>query len=480
MALAVLRARPYGTGMRPTPLSLAGHMRAVLILGLPLIGGHLGQFAIGATDTLLLGWYGVAPLAGGSLGSSFFFVLFVTGSGFGWAVMPVIATLSARGDQAMQIRRVARMGLWLSAAFTALVLPVFLLATPILHALGQPPEIAVLAGQYLAITGWGLLPALGSMVLKSVLAAQEQTRIVAIVTGLGVVVNAVVSGLLIFGLWGLPEMGLRGAALASVAVHLVTFGVLALHAQHTHPDLALFRRLWRPDWPIMAQVWRMGLPIGLTSLAEVGLFAASAVMIGWLGTVPLAAHAIALQIATATFMVHVGLSNAATIRVGRALGQGDGLHLRRGAQAVLILSAGLVVLTIAVFVTLPGPLVGLFLGTGAEDRAAILALGVQLVLMAGLFQAADAAQVMALGLLRGIQDTRRPMVLAAVSYWLVGLPMAWLCGFGLNLGAPGVWLGLMAGLAMAGVLLMRRFWRLLPGVLAPSGATEPPDRACAA
>jgi len=438
------------------------HAVSLLTLGLPLIGGHLAQFAIGATDTLMLGWYGVTDLAAGVLGHSFFFVFFIMGSGFAWAVMPMVAAVSEGGadgtGDVVQIRRVTRMGLWLSMLFAAACLPVMIFSEPILLALGQTETVAGLAAQYLRIAGWAIFPALGVMVLRSYLAALERTQVVLWTTLAGVVVNAGANWVLIFGNLGFPEMGVQGAAVASVTVHVVMLAGLAFYAMRVFPGHTLFARLWRPDWKAFGQVFRLGWPIGLTALAEVGLFSASAVLVGWLGAVSLAAHGIALQIATATFMVHMGLSNAATIRAGKALGRADAVALTRGAWVAVAMSLGFAAATVVVFLSFPEPLLSLFLGEDEPARAEIIALGVTLVALAAAFQTVDGAQVMIIGLLRGVQDTRVPMVIAAVSYWGIGLPASYVFGFVLGFGAAGVWVGLVVGLASAAVLLAWRFW----------------------
>ncbi|TCP62196.1 MATE family multidrug resistance protein [Rhodovulum bhavnagarense] len=437
--------------------ALAAHLRATARLGLPLIGSHLAQFAISLTDALMLGWYDIDALAAEVLGGALFFVLFLVGSGFAWAVMPMVATAAGAGDE-VQVRRVTRMGLWISTGFGLMCLPLFVVAEWLFLRLGQAPEMAAIAQVYLTIAGPALVPALLVMVLKSYLAALERTRVVLGVTLAAVALNALGNYALIFGNWGLPELGVRGAALASVLVNLASMMALVAYAARAVPAHTLFHRLWRPDWEAFARVFRLGWPIGLTNLAEVGLFAASSVMMGWLGTLALAAHGIALQITSAVFMVHLGLSNAATIRAGRAMGQADRVGLRRGAVAALILSGLTVAVSIVVFLAFPEPLIGLFLSPDDQDRAAVVAMGVGLLAAAALFQMVDAAQVMALGLLRGVQDTRVPMIMAAVSYWLVGMPVAYLLGFGLGWGGVGIWLGLAAGLALAGVLMMYRFW----------------------
>ncbi|OWU72543.1 multidrug transporter MatE [Marinibacterium profundimaris] len=439
------------------PMSLLQHMRATLVLGLPLIGGHLAQFAIQLTDTVMLGWYSVEALAAVTLAGSYFITFFLFGAGFAWAVMPMVATFAAKGDQT-GVRRATRMGLWLSLLYSALAMPAFWWAEEILLALGQTDAVAGLAADYLRVAGWGIFPALIVMVLKSYLAALERTRIILWVTLAAAVMNVFGNYVLIFGNFGLPPLGAVGAAWASIITHTTALAGAAAYAVIARPEHQLFVRFWRADWEMFFKVFRMGGPIGITTLSEVSLFAGSTVLMGWLGTIPLAAHGIAIQLGTATFMVHLGLSNAATVRAGQAQGRDDGLGLRRGATGVLILSLVVSLITIAVFLSIPEQLLGLFLEPDNPNRPQILAIGVGLVTIAALFQLVDGAQVVALGLLRGLHDTTVPMVMAAVGYWVVGLPASYILGFVAGLGGIGVWLGLVSGLATAAVLLLWRFW----------------------
>lgn len=439
-------------------MTYGGHVRAVALLGLPLVGGHLAQFAIGLTDSMMLGWYGVEELAAVTLAGSYFFVLFLTGAGFGLAVMPMVAAASAAGDET-SARRVTRMGLWLSLLYSAAAMPLLWGSEAILLQMGQKATVAADAGRYLRVAGWGLFPALLVMVLKSYLAALERTQIVLWITVLAALVNAVANYGLIFGHWGLPELGIRGAAIASIGTHAVSLVAVVIYVLRTLPEQELFRRLWRPDWEMFARVFRLGVPIGVTNLTEVSLFAASSVMMGWLGTGPLAAHGIALQVSSATFMVHLGLSNAGTVRAGNAFGRRDRAHMARGAVVVTAMSLVMSALTVVLFLTLPEPMISLFLDPQDPERAQILLTGTGLLAAAALFQLADGAQVIALGLLRGVQDTGVPMVIATLAYWGVGIPASYGLGFRLGLGGVGIWLGLACGLAVAGVFLMGRFWR---------------------
>ncbi|MEX0276921.1 MAG: MATE family efflux transporter [Ruegeria sp.] len=438
-------------------MTYPGHFRAIAVLGLPLVGGHLAQFAIGLTDTIMLGWYGVEALAAVTLASSYYFVLFLFGAGFGWAVMPMVATAAAEEDET-SIRRSTRMGLWLSLIYAALMMPLLWWSYPVLIALKQEPDVAETASQYLRVAGWGLFPALIVMVLKSYLAALERTQIVLWITVVAALVNGLTNYALIFGNWGAPELGVIGAAIASVVTQIVSLIFVVIYAVRALPEHSLFQRFWRPDWEMFFSVLRLGVPIGLTTLAEVSLFAMSAIMMGWLGKVPLAAHGIALNLASATFMVHLGLSNAATIRAGNALGRRDRAHLEKGAIAVTVMSLVMSVLTIILFLTCAEPLISLFMEANDPQRGQILAIGTGLLAMAALFQLVDGAQVIALGLLRGLQDAKVPMVMAALSYWIVGIPTSYYFGFVYGMEGIGVWLGLVLGLACAAVLLMARFW----------------------
>lgn len=438
--------------------SVGGQARGLLALGLPLVGSHVAQMLIGVTDTVMMGWYDVTGLAALSISAPLFYIVFIFGSGFAFAVAPMVAASIAGGDE-KQTRRVTRMGLWLSIGFGALMLPVFFFAEPIFLALGQTPEVAQEAGRYLPWMGMGMIPALLVQVMKSYLSALELTRaiLLAVIGAAGV--NALVNYALIFGHFGAPELGIVGAGVASLFSHAASLLALTIYALRKRPDHELLKNFHRPDPEALATVFRVGLPIGLTLLAETGLFAASGIMMGWLGTIPLAAHGIALNIASLTFMVPLGLSQAVTVRVGGAWGRRDPEAVRAASLAGMILAMTAALVTVTAFLVIPETLIGLFIDPDDPDRPAIIATGVSLLAMAALFQLVDFGQVMGLGMLRGVQDTRVPMVYAIASYWAVGLPVSYVLGFPLGLGGVGIWLGLCTGLALACISMQLRFWR---------------------
>jgi MATE family multidrug resistance protein len=433
------------------------HNYAILKLGLPLIASNVAQFAIHMTDTIMLGWYDVTALAAATIATTLFFVIFIVGAGFAFAVTPLVAAAAERGDD-VEVRRVTRMGVWLSVIYGAFVMIPFFWTEGILLWIGQEPDVAALGHDYLIIALWGMIPALIVMTLKSYLAALEHTAIILWGTVAAAVLNAALNYVLIFGNFGAPEMGIKGAAIASVVLHCVTVGIFLVYGLRVLPQYKLLQNVLRPDNEIMKRVFLLGVPIGITSLAEGGLFSASAIMMGWIGELELAAHGIAIQLASLTFMVHIGLSQVATIRAGRALGRGDRASLKLGGAMAFVLSGIFALVTVLVFLAIPETLVSLFLSPDEPDRVAVIAVGVALIAMAALFQVVDAAQVMALGLLRGVQDTAVPMVMATVSYWVIGLPVSYVLAFTLEIGPVGLWLGLVVGLSVAAVLLNWRFW----------------------
>ncbi|NNU79379.1 MATE family efflux transporter [Halovulum dunhuangense] len=436
------------------------HMRATIRLGLPLIGTQLAQQGLTITDTIMLGWLGAEPLAAGVLATTLFFIGFILCTGFAHAVMPLAA--NAEGDNDTRgVRRSVRMGLWVVMLVVTLTMPVLWHTEALLLALGQEPALAALAQDYMRIGQWALYPSLGVMVLRSYLSALERTGIVLWATLGGVVLNAVLNWTLIFGNLGAPALGIRGAAIATLGTYCLILAIMLVYCTRVRAlrKYELFVRFFRPDWAAFREVMRLGAPISASLIAEVGLFGASSIMMGWIGTVPLAAHGIAIQVISALFMVPLGLMMAGTVRVGRAHGARDAVALDLAAKAVLLLAVGFAILSALVLWLLPETLIGLFIDRENPAAAEILQVGVVLLAVAAVFQIVDTLQVVSAGLLRGLKDTRRPMVIAVFSYWGVGLPVAYVLGFPLGLGGVGIWAGLAAGLACAAVLLTRRFMR---------------------
>ncbi|MFD1747061.1 MATE family efflux transporter [Rhizobium helianthi] len=437
------------------------HLKATIGLGIPLVGAQLAQMAINTTDVVMVGWLGTTELAAVVLSSQMFFIVYIFGSGFSNAVMPMVAQAVGRGDQ-VQGRRCVRMGMWLVLAYGVCTAPILWFSESILLRLGQEPEVAALAQSYLRILQWGMFPALLLMVLRAFVSALQRGSIVLYVTLGMFCLNAVLDYCLIFGNFGFPQLGLNGAAIASTFANLLGFCCITLYIQRQPQTRTyeLFVRFWRPDWAAFREIFVIGLPIGFTILAETGLFAAAALLMGTLGTRELAAHGIAMQLASIAFMIPVGLSQVATVRVGIAYGRDDHLGVRRAAITVLLVGLCFSAIGTALFALFPAQLGGLFLDTRRPDALAVIQLAVPLIIAGGAFQLVDGIQAVASGLLRGLKDTKIPMILALIAYWPIGFVCAWVFAFHFDMRGPGVWIGFVTGLTAAAIFLCLRFYIL--------------------
>ncbi|WP_428982248.1 MATE family efflux transporter [Oricola nitratireducens] len=447
----------------PATMGWAGHLRATLALGVPLVGSQIGLMLINTTDTIMLGWYSVEALAAAVLATPLFFTVMIFGSGFSQAVMPIAAQAEGQGDT-RGVRRAVRMGLWVAIGYSALVMAPLWHTERLLLALGQDQDVAALAGEYMRVAQWAMFPTLVAQGLRAFLSSIERPRIIFWSTVAGALLNAFLNWILIFGNWGAPEMGVRGAALASLGTTTLTLVILVAHVMLAKKasEYTIFARFWRADWPDLREVLRLGLPISITILAEVGMFVFSSVMMGWLGVVALAAHGIAMQITSIAFMVPLGLSQAATVRIGRAFGRGDAVGLNRAAATVMAVCLLFALVSAAMFWLMPAPLISLFLDNSKPDAPAVVLYAVPLLMTAAVFSVFDTSQVVGAGMLRGLRDTRVPMLLAIFSYWVVGFPMAYGLGFLAGLEGVGVWSGLAVGLFFAAASMNSRFLALRP------------------
>ncbi len=441
------------------PVSLwRSDIRPTLELGLPLAGAQIAQMAINTTDVLMIGRLGAEELAASVLAFNFYTLTWFFGMGVLQAVIPLAAR--ARGARRpRELRRVVRMGFWVCVLYC---LPVWVLLSfteSILLGLKQDPVLADLAGGYMTTLQWTLLPGLLIMAVRGFLTVMERTQVVLLATLAGVGVNAVVDYLLIFGAFGFPRLELVGAGIASVISASATALFLLIYAIR-HPRLKHYHilgRIWRSDWSVFSRILGMGIPIGMTIIAEGALFAASAVMIGWIGTLELAGHGIALQISALTFMVPVGLSVAAMTRVGLAAGRGDAAAVGRAGWTALCITLAIMSCFAVVFWTIPETLVGLYLDLDDAQASTVLAFGASFLVVSALFQLVDGAQIIGVNNLRGLGDTKVPLLYALFGYWVVGLSLSLGLGFGAGWGGVGVWFGLAGGLAVVAILANRRF-----------------------
>jgi MATE family multidrug resistance protein len=458
--MTTLPSAPPATAPRPALRRWTAEFAALFHLGWPLIVAQLAQNLLFTTDVIMLGWLGAEALAASTLASAVIICLQLLGVGIVGAVAPLVA--QARGArQIKDVRRIVRQGLWISILLAAILTPLVYNIAPILLWLGQEPALVAEAEHYAHAVCWMLLPAFGIVALRSFLAAHGATRMVLAITVAGVLLNALLNYGLIFGHWGLPRLELAGAGVSTTLVNLAMFGLMLAYVL-THRRYRRYHVLanfHRADWLHFRQLFAIGTPIGLMLVAEVGLFTSAALLQGWISAESVAAHAVALQLSALAFMVPLGLSQATTVRVGLAYGQRSREGITLAGWVSLAATLGFMSTTCALFLLLPGPLVRLFLDPQNPANAVALTLAAQFLVVTGIYQLADGAQVIAAAALRGLGDTRMPLILALIGFWVVGFPVSYFCGFVLGLGGMGIWYGLAAGLAVSATLLVIRFAR---------------------
>ena len=430
-----------------------------MTLAWPLVLANLTTQAINATDVLLMGRLGATQLAAATLALNLTYTFNLFLLGLLIASSPLMATaLGQRFNSVRDVRRTFRAGLWL----IVVTLPPYWLVLwhvgEIMRALGQSEELASQGETFLRAYMWCTAPWLLFQLLRNFVSALERPRIVLWLSLLGIPLNALVSWALIFGHFGLPALGLRGGGLGSTLTWTAMCGALALVVLRDRQfrRFHLFGRFWRFDRERTFAMAKLGWPIGLTMALEMGVFALAAYFMGWIGAPAVAAHAVALQLAALTFMVPLGLGQAATVRVGLALGRQDEAGMARAGWTAWFLGVGFMGSMALLMWVFPRPLVTLFL-EDTPQNALVIGLAVQFLLVAAAFQLVDGAQVIGAGMLRGLHDTRWPLLFALVGYWVVGLGIGVWLAFGRDWRGVGIWVGLASGLAAVAALMLARW-----------------------
>lgn len=431
-------------------------LRATLNLALPLAGAQLAQMGMGLTDTILLGSVGKDALAAGGLGGSMFFMI----AGLFQNVVASVAILiaHARGaNETHQIDDILRAGLVLALLGTLPLAVLLWNSEPFLLWIGEPVGLAADVANYLRVIILGAPAAMVMATMRFYMSAMNHPRLILGVAIAGLFANGVLDYGLIYGAWGLPELGYIGAA-AATAIVMWVIALVAAAAIWVTPALKPARLFAKINWSLFRELNRLGWPIAGMFSVETMLFLVAALLMGTFGTTVLAAHQVSIMIAATAFMVPLAIGQAANVRIGYHLGAGLPVAGRRAG--FIALGLGLVVMcgTAVILVAAPYQLALLFqLDPADSDDAMVIALVVQLLSVCALFQIFDGAQAIGAGILRGYKDTRMPMILAAIGYWPIGFTIAWTLAFPLGYGPTGLWWGLASGLAAAAVLLCGRF-----------------------
>lgn len=439
----------------PDRARVARELRATIRLAGPLVLAQLAAIGTNMVDAILAGHYSAHVLGAVAVGTSVWSLAIFSATGVMMAVPPSVSQLDGAGRRG-EIGAVFRQAIWLALGMGALVWVAVRQATPLIALVGVTEGLRHDVGEFLEAISWGAPALTCYFALRGLSEGLSLTRPSMYFSALGLIVLAPLGYVLMFGKLGLEPQGARGCGIATALVLWLEMIAFAMYVAR-HPNyrgLGLGERFDLPDLRRIGELLWVGGPMAITLLAEGGLFVAVALAIGTLGEDVVASHQVALNIAAFFFMIPLGLAMAITVRVGHAVGRGDAAAVRYAGLSGIGLTLATQTLSATVMLSIPGVLASLY-----TRDVGVIAMATELVVLAGFFQFSDGIQVASNGALRGLKDTRVSMVLTLFAYWMIGMPLGWWFAFRQGLGARGMWMGLIAGLSAAAVLLFTRFWR---------------------
>jgi len=429
------------------------HIKETVKLAIPVSIGQIGHIMMGVVDSLMVGRVGTVPLAAAALVNGLFFLVLVLGIGMTMAITPLVAI--AKGEKNDdECGMILRQALLVNIVFALLLFLLIFFGADFIQYMNQPPEVVAQASSYMKILAFSAIPFLLFQVYRQFLEGISAVKPPMVIAVAANIFNAFSNWILIFGNLGFNAMGLQGAGISTfltrtlMAVILVYYVIASPKFKSYDPTL----RYKMINKKVIKRVISIGLPSGLQYFLEVGAFAFSAIMIGWLGAVPLAAHQIAINLASVTYMIILGIAAAGTIRVGTALGKKSKSEVRLAGFTTIGLAITVMFCFAIIFIAFRH-----FLPTLYVDELPVIKLASSLLIVAALFQLFDGTQATAVGVLRGLTDVKIPLIISFGAYWIIGVPISYIFAFSLGFGAVGVWLGFLAGLSSVAISLTFRF-----------------------
>ena len=435
-------------------------LTATLSLVWPIVLTNVAQTLMGATDVWFLSKIGPDALAAGAVGTNLYYLTFFMGLGFALAVAPVLAKeIGENRHEVRRVRQTVRHGFWISVLMPLPIWFILWNGGAILAWSGQAPEVAALGGTYLRTLMWANMPYYLYIVLRNFISVFERPRAAMVISLIAIGINALLNWVFIFGNWGFAPMGIAGSGLATTLASVFMFAALAgfVSIDRQFRRYHLFGRLWRLDGKQLAHLIKLGLSIGMLLVFETALFSVSGLIMGNIGPTSAAAYSVALQLASVSFMVPMSLGQAATVRVGLAFGAKDADGIRLAGWVSFWLTTVFMTSTALLFFVMPQTLIGIFVDRNDAAALPVFTLAVTFMAYAALFQIVDGIQAVGGGMLRGLQDTRVPLILGGIGYWLIGMPLGLALAFQAGMEGRGIWLGLAAGLAFVALTLMWRW-----------------------
>ena len=437
-------------------MTIKDHFRITFNLAFPVMLSQLGQVSVGVADSMMVGRLGALPLAAASLGNSIFFVILMFGMGVSMGITPLVSVAEGKGKN-KRISNLFRHGFWINIATSLVLTSLVLIIAQGLNFLEQPEEVVTLTIPYLFVITASLLPFMIFQTFKQFAEGLSQTKQAMYITIFCNLVNVFLNWVLIFGKLGAPEMGLMGAGWATLISRIlmpIMMGWYVLKSKRYQIyNLSMVLKQW--SLPMFSRILNVGIPTGFQYIFEVSAFSTAAIMMGWLGVNALAGHQIAINLASISYMMAAGLSTAGMIRVSNQIGKGNFKAMKEAGLVVYAMAMIFMFTTALIFVVFKD-----FLPTLYIDDPEVVSLSASLLVIAGFFQLSDGAQVIGLGVLRGMEDVKIPTLVTLVAYWVIGLPLGYLLAFNFGFAEKGIWYGLLIGLSVTAFLLYFRFRKL--------------------
>lgn len=437
-------------------MTITDHFKITFALAFPVVLSQLGQVLVGVADSMMVGRMGAVPLAAASLGNSIFFVILMFGMGISMGITPLVSVAEGKG-KFKRIGHLFQHGMWINIATAVLLTVVIFGLSQGLHFLNQPEEVVTMTIPYLFIITASLLPFMIFQSFKQLAEGISQTKQAMYVTIFCNLVNVFLNWVLIYGNLGAPEMGLNGAGWATLISRILMPIMMGLYVMRSkrYRIFNLQLGIGKLRFLLLNRILKIGIPTGFQYIFEVSAFSAAAIMMGWIGVNALAAHQIAINLASVSYMMVSGLSTAGMIRVSNQIGRGNFKTMREAGMMIFGMTLIFMVITGLIFILMRSYLPTLYI-----DNHEVVALSASLLIIAGLFQLSDGIQVAGLGVLRGLEDVRFPTLITLVAYWVIGLPLGYFLAFELGMAEKGIWYGLLIGLSVTAVVLFYRFHKL--------------------
>ncbi len=446
-------------------MTIKEHLKINVNLAVPVMASQLGQVMVGVADNMMVGQVGYIPLAGASLGNAIFFFFMVFGLGVSFAITPLVGFAQGEGNN-KQIGQVLRHGLVINTILGIILFIVVMIAANYLHLLGQEQAVVEQATPYMFVIGFSMIPFLVFQSFRQFSEGLSMTKIPMIVSVSMNILNIILNYILIYGKFGAPELGLLGAGIATLISRIMMAIVMVLYVlkHHSYKPYLASLGIKNLDVTLIKDLLKIGIPAGLQFVFEVGAFSMAALMMGWIGAPTQAAHQIAINMASISYMTVSGLGTAAAIRVGNQLGKKQYKTMKNAALTLIAMGTALMIVFAGIFIIGKDTLPLLY-----NDQPEVVSIAAGLLIIAALFQLSDGVQVISLGALRGMKDVKIPTLITFLAYWVIALPLGYVLGFSYGYGASGIWFGLFLGLTIAGIWVFARFIKLSNRQIAQSG-----------